>query len=291
MKRITALILAGWPLSVSAHPCPFDWNIEFTEAVKISGRNVEDFAKQFNDAAKKQTKGKIPNAIIYAVKPDSFTKVPSESPFSKEMDLLIQRYSAVTAPLIKKGVSEYGGSPLVVDFPENFPVACILEALFSSGNAMHYEEAKEGLKITIHRELECRAYHVSAKFLETVSQWQRENRIAAGVQPESYIFASFSGMTWAFDSFSDSANDYVQESFLDGVAFYISEKKVILAIETKDKHEEMTKVMTERGLLSTPVQGEPGSNKQGVQQAVPTDGLETSGHGSSADPSAPTDAH
>lgn len=58
------------------HPCPFGWNIEFSEPVKISGRNIEEFAKQFNEVVRKQTKEKIPKAIIYSEKPDSFIKVP-----------------------------------------------------------------------------------------------------------------------------------------------------------------------------------------------------------------------
>ena len=208
------------------------------------------------------------------------------------MDALFKRYDEVMVPLIKKGFGE--SAPIAISFPAKFPVACLLAALFDGGcgGETNYKETKEGARVTRRREiLECRSYQVSAKFLETVSEWQRENRIAAGVQPESYIFASFSGMTWAFDTFSDPAQDYVQESFIDGVTQYIPEKKVILAIETKAKHEEMTKVMTERGLLLTPGQGGPGSNKQDAQQAVPTDGLEPSSHGSSADPFAPADAH
>lgn len=263
MKRIAALILAGWPLSVSAHPCPFDWNIEFSKAVKISGRNIEDFAKQFNDAARKQTKGKIPNAIIYAVKPDSFTKVPSDSPFAKEMDVLIRRYSEVTAPLIKKGVSEYGGSPQDVEFPKNFPVACILAAQFSCNrDAKNYEEAKEGLKITIHRELECRAYHVSAKFLEIAKEWQSGEQIPAGGDTVSYFFARCSEMMWAFHAIPDPTKDSVEEPILAGVTLYLPEKRVILAIETKNEHEKITKNMQESHYLENPNPGGSDKNQQ-----------------------------
>ena len=250
MKRIVTLVVAAWPLSVSAHPCPFDWNVEFSEAVKISQKSIEDFADHFNDAVSKQTKGKVPKAIIYAVTPDSFTKVPADSPFAKEMDALIHRYSEVTEPLIERGVSEYGGAPMNMEFPANFPVACIL----SSPNvvAVNYEETKDGLKITIHRELECHTYHVSPKFLETAKDWQRGEQIPAGGDYVSYFFARFSEMMWAFNSIPDPAKDALEESILSGVTRYLPEKRVILAIETKEKHEEILKSMQEREYLESP---------------------------------------
>ena len=268
MNRIAAILIAMCPVTLIAHPCPFDWNIEFASDTEIKGTSLSDFVAKFNEAVTKETKTGITRAIIYDTKPDTFRKIPEDSPYSKEMDALFQRYVEVKVPLIKKGFGE--SSPIEISFPAKFPVACLLLAQFNGyGGATNYEETKEGARVTRRREiLECRAYQVSAKFLETVSEWQREDRIAVGVQPASYIFASFSGMTWAFDTFSDSAQDYVQESFLDGVTLYIPEKKVILAIETKGKHEEMTKVMTERGLLSTPVQDGSGSQKQDAQQPV-----------------------
>ena len=289
MNRIAAILIAMCPCILSAHPCPFDWNIDFANDTEIKGTSLSDFVANFNEAVKKETKIGITRAIIYDAKPDTFRKVPVDSPFSKEMDALFQRYIKVMVPLMKKGLGE--SAPIAISFPAKFPVACLLAAQFDGGTT-NYEETKEGARVTRRREvLECRSYQVNAKFLEIVSECQREDRIAAGVQPASDVFASVSGMTWAFDTISDSAQDYVQESFIEGVTLYIPEQRVILAIETKDKHEEMTKVMTERGFLAAPGQGDPGSNKQDAQQAVPSDGPKPPGHGSSADPFAPADAH
>jgi hypothetical protein len=249
MRRIVAIFLAVWPLSVSAHPCPFDWNIEFSEGVNISGKNFEDFANKFNEAVSKQTKGKIPKAIIYTVKPDSFAKIPASSPFATEMETLIKRYSEVTAPLIKKGVFEYGGAPKEMEFPANFPVACILSS--PNSGAVNYEETKDGLKITIHRELECRAYLVSPKFLKIAKEMESRYQIPAGGDYVSYFFARFSEMMWAFHTIPDPAKDAVEEPILTGVTLYLPEKGVILAIETKVKHEETIKSMQERGYLES----------------------------------------
>ncbi len=268
MNRIAAILIVMCPFTLSAHPCPFDWNIEFANDTEIKGASLSDFVAKFNEAVKKETKGGIARTIIYDAKPDTFRKVPEDSPFSKEMDVLFQRYVKVMAPLMKKGLGE--STPIAISFPSKFPVACLLAAQFSGGygGLTNYEEAKQGARVTRRREvLECRSYQVSAKFLGTVSEYQREDRIVAGVQPASYVFASFSGMTWAFDIYSDSAQDYVQESFIDGVTHYIPEKRVILAIETKEKHEEMAKVMTGRGLLATPVQDGSGFKKQDAQDA------------------------
>lgn len=251
MKRIATLILVAWPLSASAHPCPFDWNVEFTKKVNVAANSIKDFADQFNDAVSKQTKGKVPQAIIYAAKPDSLTKVPADSPFAKEMDALIQRYSEVTAPLIEKGVSEYGGAPMTMAFPANFPVACILSS--PNRGAVNYEETKEGLKITIHRKLECRAYHVSPKFLEIAKDMKSRHQIPAGGDYVSFFFARFSEMMWAFHTMPDPDKDAVEESILTAVTRYLPEKGVILAIETKEKHEETIKSMQERGYLESPI--------------------------------------
>ena len=215
MNRIAAILIAMCPFTLSAHPCPFDWNIEFANDTEIKGTSLSDFVAKFNEAAKKETKSGITRAIIYDAKPDTFRKVPEDSPFSKEMDALFQRYIKVMAPLMKKGLGE--SATIAISFPAKFPVACLLAAQFDGGTT-NYEETKEGARVTRRREvLECRSYQVSGKFLDTVSEWQHEDRITAGVQPAAYIFGSFSGMTWAFDTYSESARDYVQESFIDGV--------------------------------------------------------------------------
>lgn len=211
MKRIAAILTAMCPFTLSAHPCPFDWNIAFANDTEIKGASLSDFVAKFNEAAKNETKGGITRAIIYDAKPDTFVKVPEDSPYSKEMDALFNRYAEVMGPLIKKGFGE--SSPIEINFPAKFPVACLLITQFNGyGGATNYEETKEGARVTRRREiLECRAYQVSAKFLETVSKYQREDRVETGVDPAAYVFASFSGMTWAFDIYSESAQDYVQE--------------------------------------------------------------------------------
>lgn len=250
MNRIASILIAFCPLTLSAHPCLFDWNITFAKNTEINGESLSDFVAKFNEAAKIETKGGIASAIIYDTKPDKLQKVPEDTPFSKEMDGLFRRYVEVIDPLMKNGL--YGSKPIFLSVPANFPVACLLATQFSGGNTT-YEELEEGARITRLREvLECRSYEISEKLIEAASDWQQENRIPAGMQPVPYVFASFSGMTWAFDTFSDTANDYVQESFLDGVTLYIPEKKVILAIETRNKHEEIAIKMTERGLIEGP---------------------------------------
>lgn len=238
------------PFALVAHPCPFDWNIAFASDTEIKGTSLSDFVAKFNEAVSKETKSGIARAIIYEAKPDSFRRIPEDSPYSKEMDMLFQRYVKVMEPLMKKGLGE--SAPIAISFPARIPAACLLAAEFSGGygGVTNYEESKEGARLTRRREsLECRSYELSGKFLETVSEYQREERIAAGLEPASYVFARLSGMTWAFDIYSESAQDYVQESFLDGVALYVPSKQVILAIETREKHEEIAKVMSERGLL------------------------------------------
>ena len=265
MNRI-AILLAICPWSLCAHPCPFDWNIGFANDTEIKGADLSDFVVNFNEAAKKETKGRIARAIIYDAKSDTLRKVPQDSPFAKEMDELFRRYAEVMEPLRKKGLGD--AAPIAIGFPAKFPVACLLSAQFHGGWT-DYEETKEGARVTRRRAvLECRAYHLSDKFLETVREWQREDRIPAGEQPESYIFAEFSGMDWAFDTDSEAALDFVQEPFIDGVTRFIPGKRVVLAIETKEKHEEMAKEMAERGLLTAPGREGFDANTQDAKQDV-----------------------
>jgi len=271
MNRIAALLLVVCTGALDAHPCPFDWNIEFAVDTEIKGDSINDFVAKFNEAAKKETKGKITKAIIYDQKPDTFRKVPEDSPFSKEMDTLFRRYGEVTAPLIKKGLHDYGTAPIAVTFPAKFPVACLLAAQFSGG-ATNYEEKKEGALVTRRREvLECRAYKVNVSFLEAAEEWHREDRIPAGMEVVSYVFAFFSGMTRSF--YIPGVEQGPDGTLIvEGVTHYLPDKKVVLAIETKDKHEEMTKVMTERGYLAVAVQNGTDANKKDAQQVVPPNG-------------------
>jgi hypothetical protein len=247
MKRIAALIIVGWPFAVSAHPCPYDWNIAFSQTTKIEGKTLADFVKQFNEAVRKQTNGTIKKAIVYEVKSDTFTKIPEKSPFSEQMDTLIRHYAEVTTPLIKRGVFEYGGTPTDAEFSANSPVACLLAATFSRVGG-GYDETKEGAMVTIHRELECRAYKLSDKFLKRVDEDEREGRVPQDCKPVPYTFARYSGMKWELNLF-DEQNDLRAESIVNGVTLYLPDSKVIIAIETNKGHEELAKSMKERGYL------------------------------------------
>lgn len=256
MNRIAALVLVVCTGALDAHPCPFDWNIAFANDTEIKGDSLSDFVAKFNEAVKKETKGEITKAIIYDQKPDTLRKVPEDSPFSAEMDTLFRYYVEVTAPLIKKGIRHYGTAPIAVTFPAKFPVACLLAAEFEGG-ATNYKETKEGARVTRRRVvLECRAYNVTVSFLEAAQEWQREDRIPAGIEAVSYLFARYSEMTWSF-YIPDVEQGPDGTPIVEGVTLYVPDKRVILAIETKDKHEEMTKVMRARQFLEI---SEPASN-------------------------------
>ena len=249
MNRTLALLLSIFPCALVAHPCPHDWNIHFAEDTEINGANLADFVEKFNEAAKAESKGKIGKAIILDLRPTTVSKVPADSPFSGEMDGLIKRHPEV---LSKKGFPEFGSSPITVEFRAKFPVACLLATEFSAG-VMGYDETEAGAVVRDPRaELECRAYEVSDLLLEKAEEWRREERIPEGAPPLPYIFAWFSGMTWAYYTYPDPEKDPVEHSVLEGFTLYLPEKKVVFAIETKDMHEEMTKAMRERGYLKAP---------------------------------------
>jgi len=59
-------------------------------------------------------------------------------------------------------------------------------------------------------------------------------------------------MMWAFHTHPDPEKDPLEHPILPGVTLYLPEKGVVLAIETKDKHEEITKNMQERHYLKNP---------------------------------------
>ena len=167
------------------------------------------------------------------------------------MDTLFLRYVEATAPLIKKGLHEYGTAPIVVTFPAKFPVACLLAAEFDGG-ATYFEEMKDGARVTRRREvLECRAYKVNASFLQEAQEDHREGRIPAGMEAVPYLFARCSEMTWSF-YIPDVEQGPDGTPIVKGATLYLPEKRVILAIETKDKHEEMTKIMSKRQFLEIP---------------------------------------
>ena len=86
---------------------------------------------------------------------------------------------------------------------------------------------------------------------------QRGEQIPEGGDPVSLFFAGFSEMIWAFHTIPDPAKDSVEVPILAGVTLYLPEKRVILAIETKGKHEEITKSMKERHYLENPSPGSP----------------------------------
>ena len=249
MNRTFAVLLSISPCALIAHPCPHDWNIHFAENTEIKGDNLADFLTKFNEAVKKESKDKVGKAIILDLRPTAIRKVPEDSPFSKEMNELIKRYPEV---LRKEGFPEFGSSPIALEFPAKFPVACLLIATFS-GNQMGYEETEAGAVVSdLRADLECRAYEVSDLLLEKAEEWRREGHILEGAPPLPYIFARFSEMTWAYQTYPDPENpleDPVERSVLVGVTLYIPGKEVVLAIETKEKHAEMTKAMGERGYL------------------------------------------
>lgn len=50
MNQIAALLIAMCPCLLAAHPCPYDWNIEFAANVEIKGTTLSDFVVKFNEA-------------------------------------------------------------------------------------------------------------------------------------------------------------------------------------------------------------------------------------------------
>jgi hypothetical protein len=249
MKHIAILMLSGWPLLAPAHPCPFDWNIEFSKPVAIHGTTMADFAQKLNEAVNKETNGRVKTTFIFISKPDSFAKVPENSPFARQMDTLIQRYAEITA---QKPNSAYGTAPEDVEFPANVPIACVLDR-----TSPNYKETKEGAILTLgHNDFQCRAYKINSKFLDYVKE-QREDPIPKGVQPVPYLFARISGMMGAFYSLPIK-----EQSIIDGVTLYIPEERVVLVIETKTNHEKMTKIMQEKHLLEIPSPEASDKNKQ-----------------------------
>lgn len=249
MNRTFVVLLSISPCALVAHPCPHDWNIEFAKATEIKGDNLADFVAKFNEAVKNESKDKVKEAIILVPRPTTIRKAPKDSPFSKEMDELIKRHPEV---LRTKGFPEFGSAHMALEFTAKFPVACLLAAEFSGGG-MGYEETEAGAVVSdLRADLECRAYEVSDLLLEKAEEWRSEGRILEGAPPLPYMFARFSEMTWAYHTYPDSENpleDAVEHSVLEGVTLYLPGKKVVLAIETKEKHAEMTKAMGERGYL------------------------------------------
>jgi hypothetical protein len=250
MKRLATFLAAAFPHLAGAHPCPYDWNIEFTKATEIKGTSVLDFAEKFNQAVNKETHGRIQKAILVDWQPDTFKQVPEGSHFAGQMDELIHRYTTLMAPLIEKGIPAYGTVPIAIQFPAKFPVACLLDAELAKGS-INYEETAKGLIVTRSRHaLECRAYRLGEKFFQAVADDQREGRIPAKTDAAAYDFARFSGMTWSFTK-PDPADSsgWSEVSFLKAVTLYLPKEKVVLAIETREKHEEMAKNLVERGFL------------------------------------------
>ncbi len=102
--------------------------------------------------------------------------------------------------------------------------------------------------MTLQRILECRAYKLSDKFLETVADDQRDKRVPAGFEPITYTFARYSGMIWPFYVF-DAPKNGKEESIVEGVTLYLADKKIILVLDTKKSHIALTKSMSSRGYL------------------------------------------
>lgn len=229
---------------------------------------MADFAQKLNDAVRKETNGRIKKTFFFENKPNSFTKVPENSVFAPQMDTLIKKYGEVTAPFIAKGVHEYGTTPVSSEFPANFPIACVLAR--PSSPESNYEETQDGAILTLHHDFQCRAYKINAKFLETVKEWQREDRIPEGEEPVPYLFAQLSGMMHEFVTLPDPAKDIVVDSIIAGVTLYIPEDRVVLAIETKNKHEEMTKNMQERLFLERPSHEEEKDQQAPNKKPLPT---------------------
>jgi len=247
MKRIAVIIMGGWPFLIGAHPCPYDWNIEFAKKTEIRGDNITDFATKLNAAVLKEADKKIKRTIVVEMKPDTFTKIPDKSPFAKQMGILIQSYTQTTAPLIEKGARQYGTAPIEAKFPAKFPIACIL-SLTLPVDGISYTEKKDGAHVTVHRDLECHAYKLSEKFLKTAQENQKSGGVPRDCDPITYTFARYSGMRWKFYVF-DKEKELQAKSIIEGILLYLPNEKVILAIETKRGHSDLNKAMKERGYL------------------------------------------
>lgn len=247
MKRITILLIALIPLSCWAHPCPYDWNVEFEKTTTIRGESYAEFAKLFNEAVSKETKGVVKKAIVLESKADSLTKVPEDSEFAGQMDVLFRRYKKRTDPLIAKGVWQYGAAPLEIEFPGRFPVACLLSGRFE-GRAMRSVEAEEGLMVTIQRRLECRAYRLSESFLRVLEEEKRADVNPAMSEAAQRLFAQYGGVMCEM-TVQAGLEKSERVSILNGVTLHIPERRVMLVLESEIGHERLIRVMGGRGYI------------------------------------------
>jgi len=245
-RPILPVIAALSPWLAPAHPCPYDWNIEFSKPTTIEGKNLVKFVEKFNEAARKETNGKIDTAIVLDPDPKPIKKIPGDSPYAKQMDGLIRRYREAIAPLIKKGVSDYGTAPIRIDFPAHFPVACLLLAQFDGPN---YKETQQGAILSLPRaHLQCRAYKLGDAFFSRVEELRDSEIVPEGTDPAAYFFASWNGMQCSF-LIHDAPENPHEVSILEAVTIFLPTERVMLAIETPERHKKMAKTLAKRGYL------------------------------------------
>ncbi|MFA6101566.1 MAG: hypothetical protein WCV67_06645 [Victivallaceae bacterium] len=234
MKRKLATAAAAFVAvsgSAFAHNCPYEWNIQLTKGIAFKETSIS----KINAAVREATKGRIQTAVILDTTPATITKETADPEMLRLMDVLIDRYQKVMAPVIAKGAAGYETCPVTDDIKPNFPLACQISTI-AAGAEMRYREKKEGAVLSRWpKTLECRAYKVSDAFLKRVEEKQKAGQIHPDFKPVPVVFAQESGMSWSV-MVGDGPGSFRGNAILDAVTFYMPDKKLMLTIETSKGH-------------------------------------------------------
>ena len=236
MKHLAIFLLYVCPLTVLAHPCPYDWNIRPSKQTTITAPTVIAFAEKFNAFVQEETEGRVQHGMLIDPGPGEYSEVPSDSPFADAMDILIERSREASYGPSEGKLESLLSKPVSVTFPSNIWVACLLCVTVGADMDGMYEETAEGAVVgRWPRARECRAYKVSEALLQRVEEKQRAGEVPSGLQAVPIVFAEEAEIAGTSSAPGQYDSVHMQR-FLKTESIYLPDRQVIVILSSPYTH-------------------------------------------------------
>lgn len=220
------------------HQLPYKWDSYVQRDLEFEMEPMSNVIKAVNDAISETSGGQVPEAIKLDATPTRIVKVNSDQTLNEHMDQLIAEFRENEKEMLRKGARGFESTPYTGVIHGNHSLGCTLVMMGSDG--LQWKPKEDALHVCrFPSEMECRAYRVNDVLIRTTEDWIAKGRTHAEPDwdPVCFVFVKMAKMqSWSImvPSGPHSASG---EFRLNKVTKHLPDMKVILALDTPERHE------------------------------------------------------
>ncbi len=251
------------------HQLPYKWDSYVQRDLEFEMAPMSNVIKAINAAICEASEGEVPEAIKLDTTPTRITKVNSDPTLDQQMDQLIADFRENEKEMERKGAWGFESKPYTGRVDGDHSLGCTLVMMGSDG--LQWEPKEDALHVSRSpREMECRVYGVGDELIRTTEDWIAKGRTHAEPDwdPVCFVFVKMAKMrSWSImvPSGPHSASG---EFRLNKVTKYLPDRKVILALDTPERHKKAEELLKQENMWAEISETQP-ANPQVFSEDAP----------------------